>query len=79
MLVLIIAKCRLQQEIFYYGSEYNRIIFAMFFYFSVLKIHPLLAKFCSQPQAQTTYFKKICIRESFAPRLPSYNQVKICA
>ena len=55
MLVLIIAKYRLQQKIFYYGTEYNRIILAMFFYFSVLKIHPLLAKFCSQPQAQTSH------------------------
>ena len=39
MFVLIIAKYRLRQEFFEYGTVQNRIIFAMFFYCAVLKIH----------------------------------------
>ena len=32
MLVLIIAKYRLRQELFYYGTVYNRVTLAMFFF-----------------------------------------------
>ena len=40
MLVLIIAKYRLRQELSQYGFVYNRIILAIFFfYFAVLEIH----------------------------------------
>ena len=31
-LILIIAKYRLRQELFKYGTVYNRIVFAMFFF-----------------------------------------------
>ena len=58
MLVLIIAKYRLQQKLFQYGSDvYNRIILAMFYYFAVLKTH-VASKILEQTTCANKALKK---------------------
>ena len=84
MLVLIIAKYRLRQELSQHGFVYNRIILAIFFfYFAVLEIHVASknfgANYIHKQVIKTKKKKKFCKRGSFAPGQPNYSQAKICA
>ena len=77
MLVLIIAKYRLRQKLFFYDTVNNRQILAMFFYFALLQIY-----IASKILEQTTCTNKLLKKNNFkcgssAPGLPNYNQVKI--
>ena len=59
MLVLIIVKYRLRQDLFEYGTVYNRITLAVFFYFyfAVLKIH-VASKILESTKRTNKLFKK---------------------
>ena len=58
MFVLIIAKYRLRQEFFEYGTVQNRIIFPMCFYCAVLKIH-VARKILDPTTCEQVIIKKI--------------------
>ena len=58
MLVVIIAKYRLRQELFQYCTMYDCIIFAIFFFVCFAVLHALLAKFWSQPHEHTSYSER---------------------